>query len=185
MVDRDCRKCENSFPETKEFFYFLAKQNRFRRICKKCFALQRAQYCINNKEKLSLYDKEYHSKNKKKITLARRNYYINNLSKRMFARAHFRALKKEIEFNITLADITIPERCPILDIPLFIASGSLTGGDNSPSLDRIDNNNGYVKGNVIVISNRANCIKRDASIEELVKITKFYSNYFKLGEFNV
>lgn len=49
------------------------------------------------------------------------------------------------------------------------------GKNNSPSLDRIRNELGYVRGNVIVISNRANRLKSDASIEELRDIASFYA----------
>jgi hypothetical protein len=47
---------------------------------------------------------------------------------------------------------------------------------NSPSLDRINNNLGYVPGNVIVVSDRANRIKNNATIEELEKIVNYYKN---------
>jgi hypothetical protein len=43
----------------------------------------------------------------------------------------------------------------------------------SPSLDRIVPELGYVKGNVRVISDRANRIKRDATLEELRAIVKY------------
>jgi hypothetical protein len=42
--------------------------------------------------------------------------------------------------------------------------------DNSPSLDRIDTSKGYVKGNVWVISWRANKLKSDATLAELESI---------------
>jgi hypothetical protein len=42
----------------------------------------------------------------------------------------------------------------------------------SPSLDRIDNNKGYIKGNVEVISWKANIMKSNASPEELVEFAK-------------
>ncbi len=41
---------------------------------------------------------------------------------------------------------------------------------STPSLDRIDSSLGYVKGNVWVISWRANHIKTDASLEELKQL---------------
>lgn len=52
--------------------------------------------------------------------------------------------------------------------------GSHYDRDYSPSLDRIDNRLGYVKGNVIVVSHRANAIKRDATLDELRRIVAFY-----------
>jgi hypothetical protein len=46
--------------------------------------------------------------------------------------------------------------------------------DDSPSVDRIDPNGGYVKGNVVVVSYRANLIKTNASVDELCKIADYY-----------
>jgi len=46
--------------------------------------------------------------------------------------------------------------------------------NNSPSLDRIDNTKGYTPDNVVVVSNRANSIKRDATPDELMAVAKFY-----------
>ena len=85
--------------------------------------------------------------------------------------AKARAKKKGLEFNLELADIVLPEFCPVLGIKLKRTSSST---DASPSIDRIDNALGYVKGNVIIISLRANRIKRDATLEELKKLYNFY-----------
>jgi hypothetical protein len=82
-----------------------------------------------------------------------------------------RSKEKSLEFNITIEDIIIPEYCPILNIKLF---SSLRKTDNSPSLDRIDNSKGYIKGNVHIVSDRVNRLKNNANKEELEKI----SNYF-------
>lgn len=45
--------------------------------------------------------------------------------------------------------------------------------NNAPSIDRFDNNKGYEKGNVAVISWRANNLKRDATLDELQKVVKW------------
>lgn len=50
--------------------------------------------------------------------------------------------------------------------------------DGSPTIDRIINDLGYVKGNVIVISWRANRIKSDATLAELKAIVAFYEGTY-------
>lgn len=90
----------------------------------------------------------------------------------MLARVKMRAKLKGLAFNLTIDDLHIPAKCPVLGIPLTIGKGSAS--DNSPELDRIDNRKGYVKGNVIVVSRRANRIKNDATVAELEKIASFY-----------
>ena len=84
----------------------------------------------------------------------------------MFHSAKRRAKEKGIPFAITIDDIVIPERCPLLDIPLFI--GKSTCCDNSPTLDKLVPSFGYIKGNVIVISDKANRIKSNASLDEIM-----------------
>jgi len=92
----------------------------------------------------------------------------------MLARVRARAKAKGLAFDLTADNIQIPKRCPVLGIPLSISNGSAT--DNSPELDRINNRKGYVKGNVIVVSRRANRIKNDATVKELQQIASFYAN---------
>jgi hypothetical protein len=61
--------------------------------------------------------------------------------------------------------------CPILGIPLQYANGKLC--DASASLDRFYPNKGYVPGNVWIISDKANRMKSDASIEEIEKVYNY------------
>lgn len=93
----------------------------------------------------------------------------------MFYNAKTRARKLGLPFTITVDDVVIPSHCPILGIPLFRATGRSGQTENSPTLDRVLPEKGYVRGNVIVISNRANRLKSDASIEELRDIASFYA----------
>jgi len=85
----------------------------------------------------------------------------------MWSRAKYRAKQKGFDFTIEQEDITIPETCPLLGIELVCHRGGGRNQGNSPSLDRIDPTKGYIKGNVWVISNRANTLKNDATIQEL------------------
>ena len=51
----------------------------------------------------------------------------------------------------------IPDVCPVLDIDLMISEGCSTY--NSPSIDKLIPELGYVKGNIDVISHKANTLK--------------------------
>ena len=70
-----------------------------------------------------------------------------------------------LAFNLEIQDIRIPEFCPLLGLRLD--SAAPPRAPNLPSLDRIDSSKGYVRGNVHVISWRANVLKRDATIDEI------------------
>lgn len=69
--------------------------------------------------------------------------------------------------------MVIPERCPVLGIPLRL--GEMSDRASSPSLDRIDPRRGYVRGNVLVVSYRANQIKSDATPDELRRVAAFFA----------
>lgn len=89
----------------------------------------------------------------------------SNIQSYLYKSAQARAKQRNIEFNIELEDVIVPERCPILGIEMSFHSNRKE--DNSYSLDRIDPNKGYIKGNIWVISLRANRIKNDATVSEL------------------
>uniref|UniRef100_A0AB74UMJ1 Uncharacterized protein n=1 Tax=Caulobacter phage BL57 TaxID=3348355 RepID=A0AB74UMJ1_9VIRU len=48
--------------------------------------------------------------------------------------------------------------------------------DHSPSLDRIDNALGYVPGNVVVVSWKANRLKNSGSLQDLKALLTFYES---------
>lgn len=87
-----------------------------------------------------------------------------------------RAKKSGILFSLTPSNIKIPDRCPVLNMPL--RWGWQHGGrgyrDDSPSIDRLDPELGYVPGNVVVVSHRANRLRSDAAVWELEAILEFY-----------
>lgn len=95
---------------------------------------------------------------------------------RMFRRAKARAKERGHEFTLEKSDIVIPEFCPILGIRMEHHKGRSGGAHNSPALDRIDNNKGYIKGNVIVISHLANMMKSSANEEQLLSFANWVLN---------
>jgi len=85
------------------------------------------------------------------------------------------AKKRNIPFDLTTADIDdigIPISCPVLGMPLHFNTGKPK--HNSVSFDRIDSTKGYTRDNLIVVSNRVNQLKANASLEEMRRITDFY-----------
>lgn len=79
------------------------------------------------------------------------------------------------EWTVEFGDLEFPTHCPILNIELdYFAE---TAQENSPSFDCVDPSKGYVKGNVVVISWRANRIKNDGSAEEHLLISEFIASY--------
>ena len=100
----------------------------------------------------------------------RAQQYRDNPALYLFSVAKKRAKKFGIEFTISVADIVVPKKCPILGTDIdVLTSNSQTGA----SLDRIDNSKGYVPGNVAVISRKANRVKSDASIDILEAIIAY------------
>lgn len=100
---------------------------------------------------------------------------LRGVAVKMVRAAKARAAKAGVPFSITADDITIPQLCPVLSIPLIV--GATQASDNSPSLDRVIPLLGYVPGNVLVISNRANRIKNNATIQELLLVAEFFRQH--------
>tara|TARA_Y100001938_G_scaffold104877_1_gene143123 strand:+ start:1883 stop:2233 length:351 start_codon:yes stop_codon:yes gene_type:complete len=106
----------------------------------------------------------------------RRNRHREEPRIRLRDNARKRAVIKNLPFELyTYKDLPkVPKKCPYLGIDLIV--GKIGGLDSSPSLDRIDNTKGYIKGNVQIISRKANQIKNNASFEEFEMI---YFNWRK------
>lgn len=81
------------------------------------------------------------------------------------------------EFTIKFSDIVIPKVCPYLGIPIDYYAP--TKAENSPTFDRIDNTKGYVPGNVVICSWRANRLKNDGTAEEHERIAAFMKQHIK------
>lgn len=84
--------------------------------------------------------------------------------------AKHRAEKQGLPFDLAPEDIVVPSHCPVLGIPL-----ERKGGLSNPrlaSIDKIDPTKGYVRGNVWIISWRANSLKRDGTLAEFEAIVR-------------
>jgi hypothetical protein len=177
---KTCNKC-NIEKDDAEFY-------KGRKTCKFCFGTSKKLWSQNNREKINEKSREKYRKSPEvRLSKKQRSQRLRvknkdkdnenrslrqNLEKKMFDNARERAKRKNIQFSITIEDVIMPEKCPIFGIPLKKGEG--TCKDFSPSLDRIDPNKGYVKGNVMVISYRANRMKQDSNPDEMIALGEYY-----------
>lgn len=157
-----CSKCKES---KEELFFFRQKRTRDKLHC----------YCKSCSIKGNL---EWRKNNRKRNSENQRKWNQSNREKIMLSSAKSRAKRKGLDFNITIEDIVIPIICPILGITI---DKTIQGSKyNAPALDRIDNTKGYIKGNVAIISHRANTLKSNLTIDTIQRIMTYMnqrSNY--------
>lgn len=154
-----------------------------------------AQYYLDNKEHIKERNKRWRAQNKDKL----REYAVNykrgdNPSYLAYADHHFQkglwtsakhnANKANLPFNLEVDDILIPEFCPYLGIALtkIYGQGHL---DTNASVDRIIPSLGYVKGNIQIVSRKANRMKNNASIPELLLFAENIHRLHKTSSFLV
>lgn len=140
----------------------LSDPDYFKRASEKAYEKRKA--LLEQNPELKRIDQE-----RSKISSMKRRH--NNPERVLLYEARKRAKKKNIECSINIEDIFIPDFCPVLKIPIIFGRGKRL--DNSPSIDRIDNTKGYTKENICVISFRANALKNNATIEELMAIVNY------------
>lgn len=139
----------------------------------KCRECHKAAYRADKSYRVALSQQWAEANPEKKRGHRRGLYHRKSLEWRMINNRRFDAANKGIPFTITPEDITIPDKCPVLGIPIFVNAGKNSNTDNSPSLDRIVPELGYVRGNIGVISMRANRIKNDSEPWELLAICEY------------
>jgi hypothetical protein len=144
---KKCNECKKVLPSTE--FYTRTKKNNRKVLDYAC------RSCKNKKDMI---------------------YRRNNLEKTMLKRLKNRAEKKNVPVSITAGYLKkfIPDDmiCPVLGIKMEV--GQKISNVNSPSIDRIIPEKGYVPGNIIIVSMKANQIKTSATPDEIIKVGKFY-----------
>jgi len=155
---RVCKKCGLPNRIRKGRAICISCQNQYQRdyMARKGTAFTKAK------------NQAYRDANHARLLQDKRRYYLQHWVERILYQARARAKRKGFPFDLTSEDIHIPEHCPVLGVRMHI--GEMSQRDASPSLDRITPELGYVKGNVVVISYRANRLKSDADPEELERV---------------
>lgn len=132
---------------------------------------KRREYYLRRREYYLAQNKVWRDNNKEKraknAAKAHRERKQNNPALYLLKYAKARARYDNLDFNLELEDIVIPEVCPYMKTPFVMHDKKLAA-----SLDRIDSSKGYVKDNIQVISYMANKMKNDATKEQLIAFAK-------------
>ena len=111
-------------------------------------------------------------------SIRRKKSYFEDFDRETLNRIRHRSIKKGILFDLNIDDIPdVPKYCPILDIELKINWGGRAQAFNSPTLDKIDPNLGYVRGNIAWISAEANRLKQDNTRDTLLKLLRYLDEH--------
>jgi len=169
---KKCSRCENS--------------GNFRWLCADCMRAYRRKRYKENTDKMSTNKKKYRDSTKGKATekeyemkyklSGKRQAADDRMMKRLWEdadaykaqilrRCKFRANRNGVPFDLCLEDIGFPDVCPVLGMQMIRSTGK--ADFNSPSIDRLVPELGYVKDNVRIISWRANTLKNNATLEEI------------------
>ena len=135
--------------------------------CYECNSIDQKEYRKNNREEHNAYFR------KRYTTEGRREGYFKNIQGALVGAAKQRAKAKNLEFNLTRDDIIVPEKCPVFGEPII----KEVFNPMAPSLDRVDNTKGYIKGNVRVISKKANIMKGDMTPDDMKKIYEYMNSH--------
>lgn len=159
VMNKTCTKCGESKP--RDEFYKRSGGRLLHSQCKVCMKSRNDP----------VYQKEYHAEYRDRLKEEMRFHTAlgkSLIANQLWRGAKRRAEEKGLEFTITEQDIHVPDVCPILGIPLKVGDGVVH--DESPTLDRISSDKGYVPGNIHVISHRANRVKSNATVDDLKKV---------------
>jgi hypothetical protein len=157
-------------PSNKTYFqeYYQRNKERIRadakaRTSDPKYKAAKAEYDRKRREKLGDELREYDRVRSKKLACRTRQ---------LIERAKRRAKESGVVCTLRAGDVVIPETCPILGIRLRWTDRQ-GGCPESPSLDRLVPEDGYIPGNVHVISLRANRMKWDATVDDVRKLLEW------------
>jgi hypothetical protein len=84
------------------------------------------------------------------------------------------AATRGVEHSICIQDIPTPEFCCYLKLKLVYREnpGKKIRTFDTASIDRIDSTKGYIPGNIQIISDLANRMKQNATIDQMLAFAK-------------
>jgi hypothetical protein len=184
METKQCSKCGCSFPNTIEFFIpSKTCRNGLAGTCRACMKAYQKKWKEANYQTLLGKKREYYREYYKPISASRSRSRLNQnpLLVRAYAlrggmlerhrRLGIPFDSEEISVFFLIELLKATTNCPCCGVGLDISyKMDAKKKDNSPSMDRIHGDQGYVLGNIAILCWRCNNLKRDATPDELQKV---------------
>ncbi len=170
----------------------IKNNKKYRAYCIDCEKITKREYDKSNPDKRREYSKKYRNSEKgrakvqeyikcgkkaktqklsyekwKKKFNENKNSCMQRAKTYIIGNIRSRATVNKLPFNLTHEDIHIPDKCPVLDLNLTFYVDGFSERNNTISVDRLIPELGYVKGNIRMISMKANRLKSNASFEEI------------------
>ena len=160
------REWRKANPDKVKLTQKAYRERNLEKVKERARKAARTRYAANSK-KLAAEQRVYYATNREAIRVREQQRHALDPRRRLLNMARGRSKAKGLPFDLCLADILIPTMCPLLGIPIRVNARVLC--DNSPSLDRVKNNLGYVRGNIAVISHAANRRKGSWSARDFLE----------------
>jgi hypothetical protein len=132
--------------------------------CRRCNRVKRFKL-FHKGNKKSLFALSNECKVCRKLK-SKKEWAAKSPQQRLYDAARSRAWARDIKFDLSIEDIQVPTECPVFKVPFG-------KGELAPSLDRFYPELGYTKGNVFVVSKRANVLKNNAQSWELRAVAQW------------
>lgn len=174
-MNKLCTKCKQNESALKESW------------CRFCRNEYTKKYRSENKDKIKQLNKAWCEKNKELCKVKHYEKYctVNGRMGELVSRAKRRATKRKLQFDLN-REFLIKQwflqngKCAVTGLNLEIPQ-ERTGGKASPyspSIDRIDSTQGYIRSNVRLVCYVVNCSLHDYGIHVFDKIAMAYINRF-------
>lgn len=192
LLEKQCFQCKQ-IVSTKQFTKDKTKKDGLGSYCLKCNGTRRREWAKNNPDKLKAQKQRRNQQDH--VKQSRRDSYQTNRDtilaklkkqrtgkegylKTMLRSAKSRAKENNLEFNIDFQYLQsiATDYCPVDGLP-FDWDRQLEIDKSlplaTPSLDRVDSSQGYVKGNVKIIGWKWNAKKSNMNLDDLLLLVEY------------
>lgn len=167
-----CRDCGRELPLSM----FYKNGTGYRPECKECKQKAESERRSKDVEASRAKERERYHKNRDKEIISMK-VYRDRLKETNYFKYFIQNKKKSVikagipwDLDEAYLEELFTGICPVFGCAIHLGGSK---EDCKAELDRLLPSKGYVKGNVIWISSRANRLKSDVSIDELKKILKY------------